>query len=173
MKPTYEQLQEQLENAKREFRSADITMQNLEAQCAALAADNDKAMESMRQADAVVKLAHEKYAEMAAEIEALREYRPQPSGAAMMEALDAFYEHDDVPERGMMAAFEILCCKRPKTPATDAFLAEVRAQARNHLIDELEVWFTELSQTSTTPELRSGAAGAAAFISTFRKGVQS
>lgn len=69
-------------------------------------------------------------AALAAENAALREYRPQPSGAGMMEALDAFYEyHEDVPEQGMMAAFEILCCKRPVIPATDAFLAEVRAQA--------------------------------------------
>ncbi|HFX7234528.1 TPA: hypothetical protein ACIFST_004172 [Citrobacter farmeri] len=60
-----------------------------------------------------------------------------------------------------------------KTPATDAFLAEVRAQARNELIDELEARFTELSKSSPTPELRSGAAGAAGFVSTFRKGVQS
>ncbi|EJV1068742.1 hypothetical protein N6A11_000700 [Klebsiella oxytoca] len=70
-----------------------------------------------------------KCAALASENAGLREYRPQPSGAAMMEALDAFYEyHEDVPERGMTAAFEILCCKRPATPATDAFLAEVRAQ---------------------------------------------
>lgn len=60
-----------------------------------------------------------------------------------------------------------------KTPSTDAFLAEMRARARNELIDELEARFTELSKTSPTPELRSGAAGAAGFVSTFRKGVQS
>ena len=57
-----------------------------------------------------------------------------------------------------------------KTPATDAFLAEVREQARSELIDELEFRFTELSKTVEPPELRSGAAGAAAFVSTFRKG---
>lgn len=56
-----------------------------------------------------------------------------------------------------------------KTPATDAFLAEVRAQARNELIDELESRFNEMTET-LPPELRSGAAGAAAFVSTFRKG---
>lgn len=60
-----------------------------------------------------------------------------------------------------------------ETPNHDAFLAEVRAHERNDLIDELEARFTELSQTSPTPELRSGAAGAAGFVSTFRKGVQS
>ena len=75
------------------------------------------------------------FAELAAENAGLKEYRPQPSGAAMMEALDAFYEyHEDIPEQGMMAAFEILCCKRPVIPATDAFLAEVRAQDLNAFI---------------------------------------
>ncbi|MDU5552370.1 MAG: hypothetical protein E6051_21735 [Citrobacter freundii] len=56
-----------------------------------------------------------------------------------------------------------------ETPSTDAFLAEVRAQARNELIDELESRFNEMTET-LPPELRSGAAGAAAFVSTLRKG---
>ncbi|MBW9432857.1 hypothetical protein FHC77_19295 [Atlantibacter hermannii] len=69
--------------------------------------------------------------DVCAENAALREHRPQPSGAAMMEALDAFYEyHEDVPEQGMMAAFEILCCKRPETPNTDAWVNEQRAAGR-------------------------------------------
>lgn len=59
------------------------------------------------------------------------------------------------------------------TPATDTFLAEVRAQARNELVDELEARFKELSETSPTTELRSCTASAAGFVSTFRKGVQS
>lgn len=72
-----------------------------------------------------------KLSDVCAENAALREYRPQPSGAAMMEALDAFYEyHEDVPEHGMMAAFEILCCKRPETPTTDAWVKEQRAAGR-------------------------------------------
>lgn len=53
--------------------------------------------------------------------------------------------------------------------ATDAFLAEVRAQARNVLVDELEARFTELTKTLPT-ELQNGAAGAAGFVSTFRQG---
>lgn len=57
----------------------------------------------------------------------------------------------------------------PETPATDAFLAEVRTQERNALIDELEARFTELAKTLPA-ELQSGAAGAAVFVSTFRKG---
>lgn len=63
----------------------------------------------------------------------------------------------------------IAIINRIGTPATDDFLAEVRAQARNELIDELELRFNEMTET-LPPELRSGAAGAAAFVSTFRKG---
>lgn len=87
---------------------------------------DDKAMESLKQADAVVKLAHEKFSALAAENEELKYQNPTLS--AMMSCLDAFYADDDVPERAMMAAYNILR-KSVGTPATDAFLAEMRAQA--------------------------------------------
>lgn len=50
----------------------------------------------------------------------------EPTLAAMMSCLDAFYADEDVPERAMMAAYNILR-KSISTPDTDAFLAEVRA----------------------------------------------
>lgn len=88
--------------------------------------------------------------------------------------------YEELEARCAALAAEVYDLKHPgtylpskcETPALDAFLAEVRARARNELIDELEARFTELSKTSPTPELRSGAAGAAGFVSTFRKGVQ-
>ncbi|MDU2018784.1 MAG: hypothetical protein E6736_00795 [Leclercia adecarboxylata] len=109
--------------------------------------------------DMVIAELEAKCAALAAELQAVKNYRPQPSGAAMMEALDAFYEyHEDVPEQGMMAAFEILCCKRPETPSTDAFLAEVRAQgvemfanwSEKHIEndDEYEDVLTEVSRAA-------------------------
>ncbi|EMZ6159468.1 hypothetical protein ABDK48_000097 [Salmonella enterica subsp. enterica serovar Anatum] len=98
----------------------------LEDKYAALAEDNDKAMESLKQADAVVKLAHKKFSALAAENETLK-YQ-EPKLAAMMSCLDAFYADDDVPERAMMTAYNILR-KSVGTPATDAFLAEVRESA--------------------------------------------
>ncbi|HCB5704660.1 TPA: hypothetical protein M1G86_001361 [Salmonella enterica subsp. enterica serovar Wien] len=97
----------------------------LEDKYAVLTVDNDKAMESLKQADAVVKLAHEKFSALAAENEELKYQNPTLS--AMMSCLDAFYADDDVPERAMMAAYNILR-KSVGTPATDAFLAEMRAQ---------------------------------------------
>ena len=114
-----------------------------------------------------------KCAALAAENALLKKSDPAPFSKLMMEALDVYQAGaDEVPELAMLSAYKKLR-DGLKTPATDAFLAEVRANARNELVDELEARFTELSKTSPVPELRSGAAGAAGFVSTFRKGVQS
>ncbi|EOT8144422.1 hypothetical protein ACKXL5_004766 [Escherichia coli] len=96
------ELESKLETALRECGSAGITIDNLEAKCAALAAENAR-----------LKAAH-----------------PQPFGHEMMKALDAYEKHqDEVPETGMLNAFFILRDSiRVDTPATDAFLAEIRAQ---------------------------------------------
>ncbi|EAN7727013.1 hypothetical protein NCM67_001137 [Salmonella enterica] len=51
----------------------------------------------------------------------------EPTLTAMMACLEAFYADEEVPERAMMAAYNILR-KSINTPATDDFLAEVRAQ---------------------------------------------
>ncbi|WP_460646012.1 hypothetical protein [Leclercia adecarboxylata] len=50
-----------------------------------------------------------------------------PSLQTMISALDAFFADEEVPERAMLGAYNILRDAVP-TPATDAFLAEVRAQ---------------------------------------------
>ncbi|NCH92240.1 hypothetical protein [Cronobacter sakazakii] len=69
--------------------------------------------------------------QVAAENAALKEAHPQPFGQQMMKALDAYEKYqDDVPETGMLDAFFILRDSiRVETPATDAFLREVRASA--------------------------------------------
>ncbi|EML8352951.1 Eae-like protein [Salmonella enterica] len=86
----------------------------LEAKYAALAADNDKAMESLKQANAVVKLAHEKFSAMAAENTALKKSEVEFNEYCRRECEDVGDTWvDDFTE----------------TPATDAFLAEVRAKA--------------------------------------------
>ena len=76
------------EESQREFRSADITMQNLEAKCAALAAENAGLKKFCKDA-----------------------------------AFDADYEAELGMERGGFTD----ALNDIKTPATDAFLAEVRA----------------------------------------------
>ncbi|ECA1819527.1 Eae-like protein [Salmonella enterica] len=86
----------------------------LEAKYAALAADNDKAMESLKQGDAVVKLAHEKFSALASENAALKKSEVEFNEYCRRECEDVGDTWvDDFTE----------------TPATDAFLAEVRAQA--------------------------------------------
>ncbi|WP_077239219.1 hypothetical protein [Escherichia coli] len=110
-------------------------MAELEANLAELAEDQQKAIESIKQADSAVKLAHEKFSALAAENARLKAAHPQPFGHEMMKALDAYEKHqDEVPETGMLNAFFILRDSiRVETPATDSFLSEVRAQASNDL----------------------------------------
>ncbi|EBB8134234.1 hypothetical protein HG848_004400, partial [Salmonella enterica] len=93
---------------------------SLESRCAALAADNEKAMEAMKQANEAVKLAHSKFSELAAENAALKK-----SEAEFNEYCR--HECEDVGDTWVDDFTE--------TPATDAFLAEVRASARNEGIN--------------------------------------
>lgn len=69
---------------------------------------------------------------LAAENARLKSAHPQPFGPEMMKALDAYEKYqDEVPETGMLNAFFILRDSiRVDTPATDAFLAEVKTEAR-------------------------------------------
>ncbi|EAY9565140.1 Eae-like protein [Salmonella enterica] len=95
----------------------------LEAKYAALAADNDKAMESLRQANAVVKLAHEKFSAMAAENTALKKSEVEFNEYCR-------HECEDVGDTWVDDFTE--------TPATDAFLAEIRAQGVEYYAAQLK-----------------------------------
>ena len=88
------ELESKLETALRECRSAGITIDNLEAKCAALAAESAGMKKFCKDA-----------------------------------AFDADYEAELGMERGGFSD----ALNEIKTPATDAFLAEVRAQALNDL----------------------------------------
>ncbi|HHR1376795.1 TPA: hypothetical protein ACS3HB_004131 [Citrobacter freundii] len=65
MKPTYEQLEQQVLDLA-------VQLANAESKCRELAADNERAMDSLKQADAAVKLAHEKFSALADENMALK-----------------------------------------------------------------------------------------------------
>ncbi|EBG0179905.1 Eae-like protein [Salmonella enterica subsp. enterica] len=98
----------------------------LEAKYAVLTVDNDKAMESLKQADAVVKLAHEKFSALAAE------------NAGLKHAMAVTLEHVSVTDAGQAGVAAMIindALHHGETPATDAFLAEVRASARNEGIN--------------------------------------
>lgn len=101
---------------------------------------------------------------LAAENAGLKSAHPQPFGPEMMKALDAYEKHqDEVPETGMLNAFFILRDSiRVETPATDAFLAEVRAQgvemAMEHMQSSGSLTFGDcyISLNEFAAELRKG-----------------
>lgn len=96
------------------------------------------------------------------ELVALKSSHPQPFGHEMIKALDAYEKHqDEAPETGMLDAFFILRDSiRVETPATDAFLAEVRASSMPDEAAErdlFEEWVMEkiLISKSTLEGLRT------------------
>lgn len=117
----------------------------LEAKCAALATDNEKAMKAMRQADAAVKLAHEKFSALAAENAMLKQRTQQlidiisntdndycMCGSAMK---DHVHSGCGYPTGMFDYYYNQWLESDNKTPATDAFLAEVRAQGVDSAIN--------------------------------------
>ncbi|EHL6316820.1 hypothetical protein KED40_002401 [Escherichia coli] len=141
----------------------------------ALAEDHQRAIESIKQADSAVKLAHEKFSALAAENAGLKSAHPQPFGPEMMKALDAYEKHqDEVPETGMLNAFFILRDSiRVDTPATDAFLAEVRAQGVEMYADNLDNAADDAERGGfdyAVKFLRSEASGVRLFADQLRKG---
>ncbi|EMX8313072.1 TPA: hypothetical protein L1N45_000846 [Escherichia coli] len=124
------------------------------ARANALAEDQQKAIESIKQADSAVKLAHEKFSALAAENEALKSnliYWGGEDSGPVRSPLD--YAHEAGLESGeefemQVAArmpnltYRVVSSSRfkteieliggllPETPATDAFLAEVKTEAR-------------------------------------------
>lgn len=92
----------------------------------ALAEDHQKAIESIKQADAAVKLAHEKFSALAAE------------NAGLKHAMAVTLEHVSVTDAGQAGVAAMIINDAPhhsETPATAAFLAEIRAEARNEGIN--------------------------------------
>ncbi|MDA4758785.1 hypothetical protein [Enterobacter chuandaensis] len=74
-------------------------------------------------------------AALAAENAGLKDWSPNPHSASMFEAIEKAEAlmDDGIPELAMIEAFEIL--KMKQTPATDAFLAEVRNEAGARAIE--------------------------------------
>lgn len=133
MKPTYEELQQQLESTQREFRSADIKMQNLEAQLKQSKIDADCYKKGMEASNA-------RLVQLAAENTSLK---------AFGDKLNEMHNDLNGEGTGIQGRAEVACQQAAleaameefdalKTPATDAFLAEVRAQARTDFIGRIE-----------------------------------
>lgn len=73
-----------------------------------------------------------------------------PSLAAMMEALDAFFENEDLPETGMLEAYKILLPKR--LPLTAAYLNSVRAEGVESFAHQQRV----IADSETDPTIQRG-----------------
>lgn len=139
-----------------------------EAKCAALAEDQQKAIESIKQADAAVKLAHEKFSALAAENAGLK-----AAGNKMF--LSAISLMED-PELKIDHARDIKDWERIKTPATDAFLSEVRAQGVEMYADNLDNAADDAERGGfdyAVKFLRSEASSVRLFAAQLRKGVHS
>ncbi|HHX3890024.1 TPA: hypothetical protein ACU9Z3_001361 [Citrobacter freundii] len=111
MKPTYEELDRQLEESRREFRAADATIHNLELQLT----------------DMAVQLAN---AESKCRELALENGRCKFEISHCHQTVDEMFKHRDkwVDKEWLSAIWSTSKRLMNETPATDAFLAEVRAQ---------------------------------------------
>lgn len=88
----------------------------------------------------------------------IRTAHPQPIGPIMDAAIDAF-NAEEMPETGMLNAFFILRDSiRVETPATDAFLAEVRAQGVEMFAREMHADISEADAIEFAAKLRQEAA---------------
>ncbi|HDC4508218.1 MULTISPECIES: hypothetical protein [Enterobacter] len=112
-------------------------------------------------------------AALAAENALLKKSEPAPFSKLMMEALDLYQAGaDEVPELAMLSAYKKLR-DGLKTPATDAFLAEVRAQGVEMMAAEADQLMDEFGDDSykvmVTADLQRFAN---AFAAQLRKGLQ-
>ncbi len=135
-----------------------------EAKISALAEDQQKAIESIKQADAAVKLAHEKFSALAAE------------NAGLKHAMAVTLEHVSVTDAGQAGVAAMIindALHHSETPATDAFLAEVRAQGVEMYADNLDNGADDAERGGfdyAVKFLRSEASGVRLFADQLRKG---
>lgn len=125
---------------------------------------------------------HEDYAALEARCAALtaenalmKKSEPAPFSKLMMEVLDVYQAGaDEVPELAMLSAYKKLR-DGLKTPATDAFLAEVRAQGVEMFVAHKRERQQALRSRSMrmSEEAAGMAADAENFADELRKGVQS
>ncbi|MFS8244519.1 hypothetical protein [Escherichia coli] len=114
----------------------------------ALAEDHQKAIESIKQADAAVKLAHEKFSALAAENAGLKAAFDKPQAYLSWHTIPPTWEdplpcgeyldvHDDAGHKNSDGTdcWPVYAKPEINTPATDAFLAEVRAQGVDAAIE--------------------------------------
>ncbi len=112
-------------------------------------------------------------AALAAENALLKKSEPAPFSKLMMEALDVYQAGaDEVPELAMLSAYKKLR-DGLKTPATDAFLAEMRAQESKRVYESILDNPAVTDMESLVDWIEQNANDSVAFAAQLRKGVQS
>ncbi|EIH8530383.1 hypothetical protein AXE17_004271 [Escherichia coli] len=101
-----------------------------EAKISALSEDHQKATESIKQADAAVKLAHEKFSALAAENAGLKAVCEDRRTFIMNGVQLGYIKVPTVDTDPALDAIRVAVLPQKSTPATDAFLAEVKTEAR-------------------------------------------
>ena len=101
-----------------------------EAKISALYEDHQKAIESIKQADAVVKLAHEKFSVLAAENARLKAICEDRRTFIMNGVQLGFIKVPTVETDPALETIRIAISPQKTTPATDAFLDEMKTEAR-------------------------------------------
>ncbi|EEV5816981.1 hypothetical protein EKQ08_04025 [Escherichia coli] len=110
----------------------------------ARAEDQQKAIESIKQADAAVKLAHEKFSALVAE------------NAGLKHAMAVTLEHVSVTDAGQAGVAAMIindALHHSETPATDAFLAEVRASELDSLAGMAETMLVKFSNQQCSSDM--------------------
>lgn len=110
----------------------------------ALAEDQQKAIESIKQADAAVKLAHEKFSALAAE------------NAGLKHAMAVTLEHVSVTDAGQAGVAAMIindALHHSENPATDAFMAEVRASELDSLAGLAETMLVKFSNQQCSSDM--------------------
>jgi hypothetical protein len=134
----------------------------------ALAEDHQRATESIKQADSAVKLAHEKFSALAAENAGLNDKLNKLLVWPGIEFYSSAWEFCNLDGND---ALELMCDN--KTPATDAFMAEVRAQGVEMYADNLDNGADDAERGGfdyAVKFLRSEASGVRLFADQLRKG---
>lgn len=101
-----------------------------EAKISALSEDHQKGIESIKQADAAVKLAHEKFSALAAENAGLKAICEDRRTFIMNGVQLGFIKVPTVEIDPALETIRIALSPQKTTPATDTFLDEVKTEAR-------------------------------------------
>ncbi|HEA9918413.1 TPA: hypothetical protein RXV19_002800 [Escherichia coli] len=142
----------------------------------ALAEDHQRAIESIKQADSAVKLAHEKFSALAAENAAFKDINAWCKTDAFKNMYREFKTAEAVGCCNidcMHDAMVVAIMHAPEAPATDAFLAEVRAQGVEMYADNLDNGADDAERGGfdyAVKFLRSEASSVRLFADQLRKG---